>query len=141
MTMFSLMLGEWEVGNYLGSHDFDEVEFNTTYFKSHNASDFNVTDYQQARLKEETPNACYWRDHKMDADFEEGRYHPNLEVFSIIIFLCIYMIIMSILFYHLLIAMVIDAHSRVRASLFIKTDRVCLAANGGEEALGTFEQS
>jgi len=118
MSMYSLMLSEWEMDNYL-SDDFNSTEFNENYLKEHNNSISNATDnaLEMRRVKNKERNACFFRDtcetrylncHHHDL----GDYRPTIQTQAIMLFLCLYMVLMSILFYHLLIAMVIDSHSR-----------------------------
>lgn len=121
MTMFGLMLGEWEMDNYLSSYG----PFNETLFKASYRPwpPDNLTHYHEAVEKEKEKhawNACYWGYScelgdagKTCAADEWDGYHYRADTFSIMIFMCIYMLITSVLLYHLLIAMIIDIHSRV----------------------------
>eukprot|EP00210_Caulerpa_lentillifera_P000770 g745.t1 len=118
MSMYSLMLGEWEMGNYL-SDNFNVAEFNESYFNQHGINSFDAGQYKTALEGNRTSgsNACSFRDtcetREQDCHYTDlGSYRPTLQVQAIMIFFCLYMVVMSILFYHLLIAMIIDSHSR-----------------------------
>jgi len=117
MSMFSLMLSEWEMDNYL-SNDFDAAALNKTYFAKHDRSNFSIDDYGETlRERKKNETACFFRDTCEAQDLtchykDLGGYRPTLQTQAIMLFLCVYMVLMSILFYHLLIAMVIDSHSR-----------------------------
>lgn len=104
--------------NYL-SDDFSITKFDEDYFKENDRSNYNLTDYAEKMKinKTETRNKCFFRDTCEIRDLtchyhDLGGYRPSLQVQAIMLFLCLYMVLMSILFYHLLIAMVIDSHSR-----------------------------
>ena len=126
--MFSLMLGELEVSNYYSeAFFFDEDAYKSTY-KDRKGSDIIDDEVYKDDLKEAMKNCklyetsycernkCYWQD---PCEEESDKCHgwksveSKGEFFSILFFLCVYMVTMSILLYHLLIAMVIDSHSRV----------------------------
>eukprot|EP00210_Caulerpa_lentillifera_P002104 g2019.t1 len=118
MSMYSLMLGEWEMGNYL-SDNFNVAEFNESYFSQHDVDSFDAVQYKTALEGNRTSgsNACSLRDtcetREQNCHYTDlGSYRPTLQVQAIMIFFCLYMVVMSILFYHLLIAMIIDSHSR-----------------------------
>lgn len=117
MSMFSLMLSEWEMDNYL-SNDFDVEGFNRTYLKKHDSGNISADDYAKSfNRSKAAATACFFRDTCETKDLtchykDLGGYRPSLQTQAIMLFLCVYMVLMSILFYHLLIAMVIDSHSR-----------------------------
>ena len=128
MSMFSLMLGELEVANYYSEpFSFNESKYNETYWETkgtHSVEDevYNadrdkaLKDCESSDAEYCERNMCYWQDPcKLKDETCQGWniVETKGEFFSILFFLCIYMVTMSILLYHLLIAMVIDSHSRV----------------------------
>lgn len=120
--MSGLMLGEWQVSSYIAAqHPFNETEFDEKFNTSY--SHFPPDQYQ--RIKKDVRERLVWSPCLLDHNCtqrvndtcpsdEWERYPLALESSFIIILICVYMIVMSVLFYHLLIAMVIDVHARVR---------------------------